>query len=120
MAQLNPLARLISDHQQRTGESYAKIGRRGNLSRSVVHALANNPIKAVPKPETLAGLALGLGLPVERVTIAAQRAAGYNVYPATLATGDEIVIAHYHQLNEADRRRVADFIETLFTRTDDS
>jgi hypothetical protein len=112
MPQDNPLARLIEQHRRDTGESYATIAQRGEMARSVVHALATKPIAQPPRLKTLEHLAKGLELPREQVVQAAQSAAGYQVYvERTPNTDTQILIANVEQLTPEQRAEVAALVE---------
>lgn len=61
--------------------SYGDIARRsqGRLTRSRVQQMASTPIRAMPSPDSVKGLALGLGVPESVVTQRAMASAGYEV-----------------------------------------
>lgn len=61
--------------------NYSDIARRsaGRLTRQRIQQLASGkPLKAMPIPETISGLASGLGLPYRTVLLAALRDSGYQ------------------------------------------
>lgn len=84
---VSPLAALIKEAQQLFYDthgielSYGDIARRsrGRLTRTRVQQIANAPIKELPGPERIRGLALGLGVPETVVTQRAMASAGYLV-----------------------------------------
>ena len=88
MTYVSPLAELIGECQRMFLDThgveltYADIGRRSGerpLTRNRVQQMASQPIKRMPEPETLVGLAKGLGVPLSVVTERAMRSAGYVV-----------------------------------------
>lgn len=62
---LNALQRLIADHCENTGETYADIAQRGAMPRQTISALMNRPpgYPSMPHADTIRRLAKGLRLP---------------------------------------------------------
>jgi hypothetical protein len=89
---MTPLGALISRTKQRFQDEHGvpltngDIARRsrGALTRTRVQQLEKDPIKRLPAPELIEGLALGLGVHPTVVTEAALASAGYPV-PADYA-----------------------------------
>jgi len=73
-----PLAELIETRRRELGLSYAQLAERSGLKLPNVYKLATAELRAMPKPETITGLAAGLSLPAITVLKAAGRAAGYG------------------------------------------
>jgi transcriptional regulator with XRE-family HTH domain len=69
----------VQHHVELTNGDIAR--RSGVLSRGRVQQLAQNPIKQLPEPETLRGLALGLGVPDSVVLERALQSTGYLPAP---------------------------------------
>ena len=67
--------------------SYSDLAERSGLSRAAIHRLTRNPIRSVPDPETLRGLAPALDVSIDRVAVAALRSAGVPVTDR-FASGD--------------------------------
>lgn len=86
----NPLAELIWEHMERTGETVSDIARRGGMPRQTVAAILYRPIIAqTPRPATITALAKGLRLSEEMVRERAAVAAmefidgdGHTIYRA--------------------------------------
>jgi len=76
---MNQLQQLVADYlADNPGESYSSIARRGDLPRQTVWAIAKRESsRQTPHPDTIAGLAKGMGLPEAQVRAAAGDAAGY-------------------------------------------
>jgi hypothetical protein len=110
---MHALARLIREYQERTGESYGDIAKRGGLPKANVGAWAAKPVHAMPRPENLVKLAKGLQTGIETVTRAAQEAAGYHVGEAETPDGTRILISHYTQLTPEGQDKVAALVERL-------
>jgi transcriptional regulator with XRE-family HTH domain len=64
----NPLAELITEHCDRTGDTLSAIALRGGMSRQTLSGLVNRDgPRAFPRRQTLEALARGLDLPLESV-----------------------------------------------------
>ena len=82
---VTPLAALIDEVRNLFADthgvplSYGDIARRskGRLSRQRVQQLAKDPVKAMPSPEVILGLALGLAVPESVVLERALVSSGY-------------------------------------------
>src|SRR6266566_1698566 len=77
----NALQRLIRARMRELNRSYADVARIGGLPRSTLHHLATHdrPVRRLPNPATLQGLAAGLDLSLEVVRTAAASAGGFIV-----------------------------------------
>ena len=83
---MTPLGELIAEVQRAFVDAhgvpltYGDIARRsgGRLTRGRVQQLAKDPIKAMPSPEVIYGLALGLTVPESVVLERALASAGYT------------------------------------------
>jgi transcriptional regulator with XRE-family HTH domain len=63
-----PLAELIKNHCDRTGDTLADIAHRGKVSRQTLSALVNRDrLEQLPRASTIEKLATGLGLPYDVV-----------------------------------------------------
>lgn len=95
---MNSLQQLIADYLvDNPDESYSSIARRGGLPRQTVWAIAKRESsRQTPHPDTIAGLASGMGLPESQVRAAAGDAAGY---PST--TSSEILTDRGRLIAEA-------------------
>jgi transcriptional regulator with XRE-family HTH domain len=63
-----PLAELIRNHCDRTGDTLADIAERGDVSRQTLSALVNKTrLEQLPRAATVRKLAKGLGLPYDVV-----------------------------------------------------
>lgn len=68
----NPLAVLVTDHCERTGDTLAGIAARGGMSRQTLSGLVNGSgPRSFPRINTIKALARGLDLPFESVRHAA-------------------------------------------------
>src|SRR5256885_10488679 len=74
-------AQQLFEETHGTPLTYAAISRRsqGRLTRNWVRQIATRPIKALPGPTVIKGLALGLGVPETVVLQRALASAGYVV-----------------------------------------
>jgi hypothetical protein len=85
---MTPLGALIEECQARFLDhhgvelTYGDISRRGGrvIGRTRVQQLAKDPLKAMPSPETLRALALGLGVTEALVVERALASTGYGDY----------------------------------------
>lgn len=83
---MTPLGELIGEAQRLFADThgvpltYGDIARRsgGRLNRQRVQQLAKDPIKAMPSPEVIYGLALGLTVPESVVLERALASSGYT------------------------------------------
>jgi cyanate lyase len=64
---VTPLQRLLLEHMEATGESFAEIARRGGMPRQTVQAVLYRQGHSVPLEATMEKLAKGLGLPVAAI-----------------------------------------------------
>jgi cyanate lyase len=64
---VTPLQRLLLEHMEATGESFADIARRGGMPRQTVQAVLYRQGHSVPLESTMEKLATGLGLPVAAI-----------------------------------------------------
>ena len=112
-----PLQRLIWDHRQRTGETFADIARRAGVPRQTISQIANNPDpRRTPRPATLDALALGLGVSRELVeTLAdevaaqvaeAERAEAPTPYLSRVSDPDLVVLLGIAEALSPEGRRV--------------
>jgi hypothetical protein len=100
---MNSLQKLIFDYlADNPDETYSSIARRGNLSRSTVYSAATTPErKQTPHPDTVAGLARGMRMPVRVVSAAAGDAAGYHGITNELQTSyGRLVVEAARELDE--------------------
>ena len=76
---MNALQQLIADYlADNPGETYSSIARRGGMHKNTVWATARRESsRQTPHPDTIAGLAKGMGKPESEVRAAAGIAAGY-------------------------------------------
>lgn len=125
---MNALQRLIRARMTELDLTYDEVAKRGGLPKATIHALATKAQhRAMPKPDTLANLATGLGVSVDVVRSAAADAAGYayqdiQVHGSLVSAENIRVVAMAMQeLDEADQahiRRIAmGFLEAKNNRT---
>lgn len=70
------IANYLADHPD---ENYSTIAKRGGMSRSTVYSSATKEERRqTPHPDTIAGLAKGMEMPLSVVSAAAGDAAGYH------------------------------------------
>jgi hypothetical protein len=95
--------------------SYGDVARRGGLPRSTVHHLATHDrLVRPPHPDTLAGLARGLDVPLDAVRAAAATAAGLVIWPEPVsAPGVDVLVASLNRLTAEDRRHVQALVDSL-------
>lgn len=105
---MNSLQKLIFDYlADNPGETYASIARRGALSRSTVYSAATKPErKQTPHPDTVAGLARGMSMPVSVVNAAAGDAAGYHGITNELQTSRGRLVVEAARLLDDERLEV--------------
>lgn len=74
----NPLAELVTEHCERTGDTLSAIAARGGVSRQTLSGLMHREgPKSLPRDATLAALAKGLGMSLATVRqVAAETAYG--------------------------------------------
>lgn len=104
---MNALQELIASYlRDHPGEDYASIGRRGGLSRQTVRDNATKETRRqTPHPDTIAGLARGMNLPVEMVKAAAREAAGYqSLRPDEINTPEAVLMWEAYGLLDDERR----------------
>ena len=119
---VNTLQQLIRDRMVDRRWSYGDVARRGGLPRSTVHHLATHDrLVRPPHPDTLAGLARGLDVPLDTVRAAAATAAGLVVWPeAVNAPEVDVLVASLNRLTAEDRRHVQALVDSLLNGyTDD-
>jgi hypothetical protein len=112
----NALQRLIRARMRELNRSYADVARIGSLPRSTVHHLATHdrPVRRLPNPATLKGLAAGLDLSPETVRSAAASAAGFIVDEQHVDDPEiEVLIASLARLSPEDRKHVAALVRSL-------
>ncbi|MEU4155679.1 helix-turn-helix transcriptional regulator [Actinoplanes sp. NPDC026670] len=114
------MARLIREYQERTGESYADIAKRGGLPKATVGQYVAKPLTAMPKPESLQKLAAGMRADITTVTRAAQQAAGYHVAEVDTPDGTRILISHFEQLSPDQQASVSALVEHLLKQHRDT
>lgn len=116
---VSPLADLIRESQELFEQthgvrlSYAAIATRsgGRIVRNWVRQIATRPIKALPGPEVIKGLSLGLGIPESVVLERALASAGYTTpvdwhSSPHVAQVDYAATAQSADVPEAARERV--------------
>ncbi|GGN40097.1 hypothetical protein FHR83_007120 [Actinoplanes campanulatus] len=114
----NPLAQLIRQHMDATGDGYSSIGRKAGLGRATVQALATRELKAMPAPDTLRRLATGLGLTTpegyQTVLRAAEAATGYYVYGGAMPDTDSAyLMASVQELTPEQRAQIAALVQSM-------
>ncbi|MFE4649325.1 hypothetical protein [Streptomyces sp. NPDC056707] len=111
------LSRLVREVNE-SGVSYQDMEDRANgsghpLSKPYFQKLATNAVTSAPKKERLAGIAAGLGMPLQRVKRAA--AVQFLEYEARELSGYsddvQVVVAHLAGMDEEDARRWRAMIE---------
>jgi hypothetical protein len=112
---VNTLQQLIQARMADRRWSYGDVARRGSLPRSTVHHLATHDrLVRPPHPDTLAGLARGLDLPLETVRVAAATAAGLVVWPERVTDPEvDVLVASLTKLTPEDRRHVQALVDSL-------
>jgi transcriptional regulator with XRE-family HTH domain len=111
---VNALQRLIADRKTEKRWSYRDIARRGGLSRSTVHKLATADYEGIPRQETLAQLARGLGLPASTVREAALQSVRTRTTRARTSQGREILLGHVEELSDDQVEHVNRYIDLMF------
>lgn len=103
---MNRLQRLIRDYlDSHPGETLTSIAKRGGVPKSTVQNIASTEQRRqTPYPDTIKGLAKGLGLSFEEVKAAAGDAAGYG---ASTGERDRLLVEleEYAAPLTEDRRR---------------
>jgi hypothetical protein len=112
---VNTLQQLIQARMADRRWSYGDVARRGGLPRSTVHHLATHDrLVRPPHPDTLAGLARGLDLPLETLRVAAATAAGLVVWPERVTDPEvDVLVASLTKLTPEDRRHVQALVDSL-------
>jgi transcriptional regulator with XRE-family HTH domain len=87
---------------------------RSGLSRAAINRLTKSPIRTVPDPDTLRGLAAALDVSIDRVVVAALRSAGVPVTDR-FATGD--VLEGLDRLTPHQRAAVQRLVEVMIHPT---
>lgn len=110
------LANLIEERRHQLNLSYRAVAEGGGIKHhNTVYALATKPLKSMPEPETLEGLARGLKLKLEDVTRAAQEACRYVIYKTTLPSDPtkRMIISNMEELTPEQLKAVAATVEAL-------
>jgi transcriptional regulator with XRE-family HTH domain len=94
--------------------SYSDLADRSGLSRAAIHRLTKSPIRTVPDPDTLRGLAAALDVSIDRVAVAALRSAGVPVTDR-FAAGD--VLEGLDQLTPHQRAAIQRLVEVMINPT---
>ena len=122
---MNALARLIQSRRRELDLTWEELAARGGFtSHSIVYSLATKKVhKSVPRPETLKKLAKALGVPLDVVRAAAVEAAGYTLQPIGVSNIDaaadiRVVALAMEQVSEADRKRIARFVQSFLEDRD--
>jgi hypothetical protein len=112
---VNTLQQLIRDRMADRRWSYGDVARRGALPRSTVHHLATHDrLVRPPHPDTLAGLARGLDVPLDTVRAAAATAAGLVISPEPVTDPEvHVLVASLNRLTVEDRRHVQALVDSL-------
>jgi transcriptional regulator with XRE-family HTH domain len=111
---VNTLQQLIRDRMADRQWSYGDVARRGGLPRSTVHHLATHErLVRPPHPDTLAGLARGLDVPLDTVRTAAATAAGLVISEPVTDPVVDVLVASLSRLTAADRRHVQALVDSL-------
>jgi hypothetical protein len=112
---VNTLQQLIQARMADRRWSYGDVARRGGLPRSTVHHLATHDrLVRPPHPDTLAGLARGLDVPLDTVRVAAATAAGLVVWPEPVTDPEvDVLVASLSKLTPEDRRHVQALVDSL-------
>jgi hypothetical protein len=112
---VNTLQQLIRDRMADQRWSYGDVARRGGLPRSTVHHLATHDrLVRPPHPDTLAGLARGLDVPLDTVRAAAATAAGLVIWPGPVNAPEvDVLVASLNRLTAEDRRHVQALVDSL-------
>jgi transcriptional regulator with XRE-family HTH domain len=112
---VNTLQQLIQARMADRRWSYGEVARRGGLPRSTVHHLATHErLVRPPHPDTMAGLARGLDVPLDTVRAAAATAAGLVVWPERVSDPEvDVLVASLSKLTPEDRRHVQALIDSL-------
>ena len=108
------LQRLIAERKAEKRWSYRDIARRGGMSRSTVHKLATAPYQGLPRHDTLAQLAKGLGLPVSAVQEVALRSVRTRTIRTQTSRGRMILLGHAEGLTEEQIEHVNRYIDMMF------
>ncbi len=119
----NALQQLIRARMRELNRSYGDVARIGGLPRSTVHHLATHdrPVRRMPSPATLQGLAAGLDLSLETVRAAAASAAGFVLGREQVGDPEiEVLIASLARLSPEDRRHVAALVRSLLGGASDA
>src|SRR6185437_2276373 len=90
--------------------SYSDLANRSGLSRAAIHRLTKSPIRTVPDPDTLRGLAAALDVSIDRVAVAALRSAGVPVTDR-FAAGD--VLEGLDRLTPHQRAAIQRLVEVM-------
>lgn len=110
----NQLQRLIADRRADKRWSYRDIARRGGMSRSTVYKLATADYEGLPRGETLAQLAKGLGLPESTVREAALQSVRTKTTRSRTSQGRQILLGHAEELSEDQVEHVNRYIDLMF------
>lgn len=127
VANRNALARLIFTRKRELDLTWKDIAQRGGFgSHSIVYALANKAEhRAMPRSDTLTGLARALDVGLDAVQIAALDAVGYpppstGETPTTLEAADDLrAIANVMlRMTPAQRKQVRRVVMAMADPTD--
>jgi transcriptional regulator with XRE-family HTH domain len=110
------LSDLIRSHQDRTGESYATIARRAELSKAKIGQLANTTQNHMPRVDTLERLAKGIGVPLRVIQQAAMASAGITPEDYSGEQRLDLVVAALRDLSNDDLETVFAVIQSLTSR----
>lgn len=116
---MNALAKLIQSRRAELDLTWEEMAKRGGFSgHSVLYTLATKKEhKSPPRPETIKRIAKACGVSVDVVRAAAVEAAGYTLedieVPLDAAADIRVVAMAMGQLDDADRKRIARFVESF-------
>lgn len=110
------LAELIRYHQETSGESYATIARRANLSKAKIGQLANTEQIHMPRAETIEKLAAGLKVSKRVIQQAAMASAGIAPEGYDAEQRVDYLANQLRALNEEDLDFVTVVIDSLKNR----
>lgn len=110
-----PLAKLITDHRDHTGETFADIARAAGISRGRISQIALGDT-GLPSASTVRGLATALGLSERTVRDAAYATAGVG-RPASPADARAAkIVEHLAHLTPDDLEVIEELVAILHAR----
>lgn len=109
------LAQLITEHRDRTGDTYADIARAAGISRGRISQIALGDT-GMPSAATVRGLATALGLSDRIVRDAAYATAGITSRVSDASTRIELITARLHDLTPGDLEVIDDLVSVLHAR----